>query len=52
MEERLVSVFILEHKIRALGSKNAKDIEKTEFEFSEKLREMDKSNREALRKER
>ncbi|EAR93022.2 hypothetical protein TTHERM_00448670 (macronuclear) [Tetrahymena thermophila SB210] len=52
MEERLVSVFILEHKIKALGAKNAKDIEKTIFEYSEKLREMDKSSREALRKER
>lgn len=52
LDERLVSVFILEHKIRALGCKNAKDIEKTIFEYNEKLIEMDKSSRDALRKER
>ena len=45
-------MLILEHKIRALGAKNTKDIEKTVFEYNEKLKEMDKSSREALRKER
>lgn len=52
MDERLISVYILEHKVRALGCKNNKDIDKTIFEYSEKLKEMDKLSREAIRKEK
>lgn len=52
LDERLISVFVLEHKIRALGAKSTKDIEKIIFEYSEKLKEIDKSSREALRNER
>lgn len=52
LEERLLSVYILEHKIRALGSKSAKDIEKTVFEYSQKIGEIEKESRENLRREK
>ena len=37
MEERLVSILILEHKIKSLGGKNKKDIDKLVFDYETKI---------------